>query len=147
MIHYCSVPRCRNIGRLVEVGDRVAWRCRSCHPVPTEVLSLDDYEGTTAECEKLGDEWAVDEVRMEDIGDDKEKPVMYFKGKKKGLVLNVTNARMIESYFGEEMDDWTGKEIEIYPDKTSFQGRIVDCLRVRVKAPLPAEDGGEEVPF
>ena len=76
----------------------------------------------------------MDRVVQEEIGqgDMDLKPVLYFKKATKGLVLNVTNGRMIASAYGNETEDWSGLEIEIYPDRTPFKSQIVDCIRVRV---------------
>ena len=46
--------------------------------------------------------------------------------------------------FGDELDDWAGEEIEIYPDTVSMNGAIVDCIRVR--KPL-AQDFDDDVNF
>lgn len=69
-------------------------------------------------------------VEMEKIGDD-EKPVLYFHGKEKGLVLNKTNWNNIAFIHGDESDEWEGKPIIIFPTTTDFQGRTVACIRVR----------------
>ena len=106
---------------------------------PSKYLRAADLQGQAVKV-------LIDNVHYEDIGDDHDKPVMMFQGKKKGLVLNKTNALTVEVQFGDEMDDWVGKEIEIYPTTTSFQGKIVDCLRIRIPVP-PAAEGEEEAPF
>ena len=73
----------------------------------------------------------MQEIVMEKIGND-EKPVLYFRGKQKGFVLNRTNANTIADAYGDETDDWTGNQITIFPAVTDFQGRTTDCIRVRV---------------
>ena len=84
-------------------------------------------------------ELTMDRVEMEDIGGD-HKPVLYFRGKEKGLVLNKTNGRMIGSLHGEETNDWGGKLIVIYPTRTQFRGEDVDCIRVRGVNKTAGED-------
>lgn len=74
-------------------------------------------------------------------GADESKPVLTFEGKEKTLVLNKTNARCIEAAYGDELDDWIGKPIIMFPTKTDFGGDMVDCIRVRIPA------GSEDVPF
>lgn len=78
-----------------------------------------------------GKEWklTMSRVEMENLGSDM-KPVLYFHGAEKGLALNKTNTEMIVMMFGEETNDWSGREIVIKPDKTQFQGKVVDCIRV-----------------
>lgn len=107
---------------------------------PSKWLKASDLQGRAHKV-------VIGDVVMEDVGDG-EKPLLYFKGKKKGLVLNKTNAEVIASYFGDEMDMWSDREIEIYPDKTHYQGKLVDCIRVRVSAPpAMADDGDPEGAF
>lgn len=73
-------------------------------------------------------------------GDKKDtKPVLYFTGKKKGLMLNRTNSAIIADTYGDDTDGWIGQDIIIYPDKTLFQGKMVECLRVRT--PIPTANG------
>lgn len=80
-----------------------------------------------------------------EVGDGKEKKwLLQFKGKDKGLVLNKTNTNMIAEYYGPETDAWDGKEVIVYPTKTSFQGKPVDCIRVKVEpevTEVAADDG------
>lgn len=70
-------------------------------------------------------------IKMEDIGDD-HKPVLYFIGKEKGMVLNKTNANVIAMMFGDDTDNWAGGEVELFPTETDFQGKRVDAIRVRM---------------
>ena len=78
----------------------------------------------------------IREVRIEDIGDD-HKPVAYFAGKEKGLVVNKTNWSAIEDITGEmDSDDWVGKRIQLFATKTEYQGKRVACIRV--EAPVAA---------
>lgn len=72
----------------------------------------------------------IDHYQIEDVGDG-SKPVLYFVGKEKGLVLNRTNADELSISFGDEMDNWSGKIIELFTMRVSYQGRMVPGLRVR----------------
>lgn len=72
----------------------------------------------------------IREVVVEDIGDE-TKPILYFVGKEKGLVLNKTNANMITEILGtDETTDWIGKAIQLYVTKVDYQGRRVDAIRI-----------------
>lgn len=73
----------------------------------------------------------IDRVAMEDIGGD-HKPVLYFRGKEKGMVLNKTNGNNISAAYGDETDDWAGGEIVLFPTMVDFQGRSVEAIRVRI---------------
>jgi hypothetical protein len=83
-----------------------------------------------------GEEWNVTIERIEmsePMGDKKEvKPVLYFRGADKGMVLNKTNATKIATAYGDDTDDWVGKPIVLFPDKVNFQGEMRDALRVRI---------------
>ena len=71
---------------------------------------------------------------MEDVGTEQKperKPVIYFQGRAKGMVLNKTNSNMIAELFGPETDDWTGQIIELYVARVDFGGKLVDAIRVR----------------
>ncbi len=77
----------------------------------------------------------IDKVIFEEIGQNKDKkPVMYFEKVQKGLVLNKTNATEIAAKHGETMEDWTGKEIELFSMMVPFQGQNVPAIRVRAVA-------------
>jgi hypothetical protein len=84
-------------------------------------------------------------VTMEDVGGDDAKPVVYFQGTDKGVVLNRTNAETIAVCYTDETDNWVGKQIEVYPDTTHFQGKLVACIRVR--RPMPPAQAGGQSPF
>ena len=104
-------------------------------------LKASDLEGHTVKV-------TIGGFKMEEIGeegDKKEKPVLYFHGKKKALVLNVTNANMIADIIGtDELDDWVDHAIEIYPARVDFKGKQVDAIRVRdTRPPPPAAEEGE----
>jgi arabinogalactan endo-1,4-beta-galactosidase len=73
----------------------------------------------------------MDHLQFEDIGDGDQKPVLYFRGKDKGMVVNKTNANNISMVYGDETDDWAGKEIILYPTMVDYQGRSVPAIRVR----------------
>lgn len=80
----------------------------------------------------------VDITEFKENGVAKKKLVLTLVGKQKTLVLNKTNSRVIGKYYGEDFDAWAGKEIEIFPTETEFNGQLVDCIRVRVEPPKAA---------
>jgi hypothetical protein len=69
-------------------------------------------------------------------GKEQTKTVLYFRGTKKLLPLNVTNWDAVADICGDDSDDWAGKAIELYPAKTQMGGKIVDCIRVRASGQL-----------
>lgn len=100
----------------------------------------------------------IERVEMEDIGGD-TKPVVHFKGKDRGLVLNKTNANAIWGITNsDDTDDWEGVAITLFPSKTDFQGKRVDCIRIdppdrggkparREPEPTPEAGDDDSVPF
>jgi hypothetical protein len=72
-------------------------------------------------------------VDSEEVGKDQRYVVRFVEAGVKPLVLNLTNGETISDVAGsEDVDDWPGQKIEIFPSSTSFQGKRVACLRVRV---------------
>ncbi len=77
----------------------------------------------------------IDKVVFEEIGQNKDKkPVMYFDKVQKGLVLNKTNATQIAATHGDQMESWSGREIELFSMMVPFQGQNVAAIRVRADA-------------
>ena len=70
-------------------------------------------------------------VEREKIGED-TKPVLYFKGKEKGVVLNKTNANVLSDFYGDDTDDWFDQPIILFSVMTEFQGKSTPGLRVRI---------------
>lgn len=97
---------------------------------PSDFLKAADLDGANVRL-------VMAHCEMKDIGDD-NKPVLHFKGKEKGLVLNKTNANNIAAEYGDDMDDWMGKEIILFTAWVDFQGKSVEAIRVR--APQPKDN-------
>jgi hypothetical protein len=104
--------------------------------------------------------FVMSHVDMRDVGDDL-KPVLFFIGQEKGMVLNKGNAQTISEAYGENTEGWQGKQIVIYfnPD-VMYAGKRTGGIRVRkpkvaskpAPAPEPApttvdEDMSDEIPF
>lgn len=92
----------------------------------------------------------MERVEIETVGqgqEAEEKPVLYFKGHDRGLVLNKTNAYSISEIVGsEETDEWAGHRIVLHPDKTMYGGKKVDCIRVAVPPAAPNGGNGSRRP-
>lgn len=96
----------------------------------------------------------IDHVDTEPVGRNEEmKPVVYFKGKKKGLVLNKTNFKKIGELAGSmETDEWGDVKVKLYATEVDFEGKTVEAIRVKSPAPKPkplpiVSDHDDEVPF
>jgi hypothetical protein len=64
-------------------------------------------------------------------GKTQSKTVLYFRGAKKALPLNITNWDSAAEICGPDTEDWPGSRVELYPDKTKMGGKTVDCIRIR----------------
>ncbi len=121
---------------------------------PSQYLKCSDLNGKPWDMK-------IRTVAMEDLGqgNDKEsKPVVYFDGAQKGLVLNKTNANAIVKSYGDDTGNWTGKDIQVFPTTTEFKGDVVDAIRVHVvpeaqpekqpaAAPMADEELNYSIPF
>ena len=59
---------------------------------------------------------------------------VYFKGAKKGIVLNKTNAKAITKVVGSPyQEDWIGEKIIIYPKSGKFFGEAMQVVRVKIQ--------------
>ncbi len=72
----------------------------------------------------------IDNIALEEVGDDGRKPVMAFRETEQKLVLNRTNASVLAEAFGDDMAAWEGQEILLRPEMTDFGGKRVPCLRI-----------------
>ena len=104
---------------------------------PSTYLKAEDLRGQRVAVQ-------IGSVKMEEVGqghDMEEKPVLYFNGKDRGLVLNKTNATTIASLYGPDTDQWRNNWITLFPTQTDFNGRQVACLRVEMQP--PAQQNGQ----
>lgn len=109
------------------------WRCRGDEPLninqafSSKYLKHSDLNGKRVLV-------TIDQVTVETIGqgnEQEQKPVLYFQGKDKGMVLNKTNAFSIAEIVGsEDTDHWKGHRIVLHQDRTMYQGKPTSCIRV-----------------
>lgn len=67
---------------------------------------------------------------IEMIGKER-KLVLTLQGHDKGMICNKTNAGRLAYLYGEETDNWVGKEFILTSEFVEFQGKTVKGLRVR----------------
>lgn len=96
------------------------------------------YPSKYLKAEDLGDEEpivTIERVVMETLESKdrgkQEKPVAYFKGLEKGLVINKTNWSIIARIHGDESDDWIGKQITLFSMDVEAFGEMVNAIRVK----------------
>lgn len=116
---------------------------------PSKYICAEDLRGEVVPV-------TIERITQEEMpnGDGELRPVLYFVGAKKGMVLNKTNAKRIAQMHGEDTDAWIGKQILIYPSETDLRGETVPCIRVKQDvsaippattapaAPQPAQQDG-----
>jgi hypothetical protein len=113
---------------------------------PSNYVGAHDLKGKDATL--AIDSVSVAELTMEG-GKKENKPVVTFKGAKKKLVLNKTNAKTIAALYGTDTNAWIGQPVTLYPTTCRGErGATVDCIRVREtkpkgNAPKPAIDDEE----
>lgn len=90
---------------------------------PSNFLKSDDLQGKDV---KL----TIKSAAQEKVGND-VRLVLSFAGTQKTMVVNKTNANRIAYLYGDETDDWTGKQIVITSEFVEYQGRTVKGLRVK----------------
>lgn len=96
----------------------------------------DLYPSNYLKASDLGDAQPVvtiDRVEVEPVGRGKEmKPVIYFSGKQKGMVLNKTNSKKIAEIAGSpDTDDWHGVRVRLFATEVDFQGETVEAIRIK----------------
>ena len=105
---------------------------------PSNYIKADDLKGRDIPV-------VIADAKIEKLGND-QKLVLYFQGQDKGMVCNKTNFGRIAYLYGDETDDWTGKEIILTSEFVEFQGRTVKGLRVRPPAQRSASPPAQRAP-
>jgi hypothetical protein len=90
---------------------------------PSKYLKASDLQGRDVKV-------VMQHVEMEKLGDDL-KPILYFKGKDKGLCLNKTNSNTIADAYGDDTDDWGDQPLVLFSVMVDFQGKVGPAIRVR----------------
>jgi hypothetical protein len=87
-------------------------------------------------------------VEFENEGKKQKKIHITFQNAKKGLLANKTNSMILVDAYGDDTENWIGKEVILYVEPVGFQGKVVKAIRVKVpRAAKPADDMNDEVPF
>jgi hypothetical protein len=88
-----------------------------------------------ADLDNGGEVLTIDSCVLEEVGADKEeKPVLYFQGRQKGLVLNRTNFDRLVHRFGDDTKGWKGNNVRVYSELVSFQGKQIEGIRLQPAA-------------
>lgn len=73
----------------------------------------------------------ITNIELATFNDGKQQYLLTLDGYSKKLGLNRTNAQTLMHLYGPQTDAWKGKRITLHPDITQFQGRTVDCIRLK----------------
>jgi hypothetical protein len=100
------------------------------------------------------DDWTltveIEMARMESFENGKsnrERLVVYFRKQKSGLVVGpIIWDQFIEATGEEDSDDWKGHRVELFRDWTNFQGKNVECIRVRKAGEPPPKKSKKSAP-
>ena len=101
---------------------------------PSKFLKSADLQGRTFTL-------PIASVQIEEIqgqGKTEHKPIIYFAGATKGMVLNRTNAEAISMVLGDETNDWIGHKLELFSMRVQGPNGMTDGLRCRVVLPQAA---------
>jgi hypothetical protein len=104
---------------------------------PSKYLSANDVT-------EAGVRVRIQSVQMEQVDQDAgkpHKPVVYFLGEPRGMVLNVTNTNTIMDMYGQDSDSWVGKDVTLFKTHVDFQGRMVPAIRVKPGQPAARPNG------
>lgn len=107
---------------------------------PSKYLSAGDLQGRRYTL-------TIASVALENVStqdNPEHKPVMYFHGTQKGMVLNKTNSMNVTILYGDETDAWTGKQVELYVTQVPFGDKIVPAIRIM--GPQVGVQGGPGMP-
>jgi len=92
--------------------------------------------------------------KFENGGSSSEKPVVYFRKQRSGLVIGSTVWDQLADATGEEdSSDWPGHIVELFRSTTTYAGKTVPAIRVRKPGATPkkkaktAAPPPEDVPF
>lgn len=85
----------------------------------------------------------IDHVILEAVYDaqakeEVKKPVCYFQGKTRGLLLNKTNWSTLADLYGDESDTWAGRPIGLTVVEVSAFGEVTKAIRTMAPKAKPA---------
>ena len=109
---------------------------------PSKYLAAADLKGKEVPV-------VINRVVMEQVGQNNEsKPIAYFEGHQKGLVLNKTNSMNIATGYGPETNNWPGCGVILFPAWVDYAGKSVEAIRVRPSpsAHAPAQQPAAPAP-
>jgi len=91
----------------------------------------------------------IDRIEFQELhprpGQTEIKPVMYFKGKAKGLILTSTNQDFLKTTFGDEIPACYNQRVTLQPVQKKIAGRMVDTILIGQAPPLDEKKTVQEL--
>ena len=120
LLRFYSVSRVVDVGLKQEQNNETNMNIKDIYR--STYMKADDLSGRTAK-------HTISGCTAEKVGDD-ERLVLSFSENDRPLVLNKTNANSLAELYGPETGAWEGNAIKLVPSTTSFQGKMVKCIRI-----------------
>ena len=81
----------------------------------------------------------IEEAKREEVFEPKTRKaklvgIIKFSDYPLRMIFNVVNTVAVISMYGNDTDQWKGKQIDVYRTTTRVAGKVVPCLRVRDRA-------------
>ena len=81
----------------------------------SKFLKAKDFEGQNLKV--VIDRLEEAHFEANDFGPATNKPILYFKGKERGLVVSPSNVKILIEAYGSDSDSWSGREIGLSTKK------------------------------
>ncbi len=81
----------------------------------SKFLKAKDFEGQNLKV--VIDRLEEAHFEANDFGPATNKPILYFKGKERGLVVNASNVQILIEAYGSDSDSWSGRQIGLSTKK------------------------------
>ena len=119
--------------------------------MPSRFLKRQDFEKPLV--------YTIKHIALEEVAKGEEKWCLYFLEVVKGLALNKTKIKLLESGYGDDTDNWIGKKVRLSDDPTvDFGGKIVGGIKLECSKAKPAKaapktvaeivpDDSDDIPF
>lgn len=128
--------------------DKPENEVKTSEMIQSKFLKKEDFQTPTV--------LTIKSVSLEEVGRGDTRWVLFFNERAKGIVLNVTKIRQLESRYGVETDFWIGKKIRAENDPTVMMGtQVVGGIKFTMPSggtdtppPVePEETFDDDVPF
>jgi len=110
---------------------------KNLFPNKTQLLgshNLNEGEELIAEIVSV----TVEKIKNQSGGDE-EVAVIRFNNAPP-MVMNITNAKIISSLYGDLYTGWIGRSVQIYATPIKAFGQVTNCLRIRGAIPQTNQD-------